>query len=74
MKVVVYFTVKWQFIDYPIYKISTCKKVINTKTNRIIKGTKSGGSVGFFIAGKFYKKSDINQHIEVIPKKEWMPF
>ena len=74
MKIAIYFEAKWQFKDHTNYKITTCKKVINTKTNRIIKGTKNGGSVGFFIAGKFYKKSDINRHIEVIPKKEWMPF
>lgn len=74
MKVAVYFTVKWQFIDYPIYKVSTCKKIINSKTNRIIKGTKNGGSVGYWISAKFYKKSDINNFIQLIPKKEYLPF
>lgn len=68
MQVTVLFTVKWQFKDYPHYKVSTCKKVINCKTGRIVKCTKNGGSVGYFISGKFYKKSDINSHIELIPK------
>ena len=62
MIVQVNFSVKWQF------KITTCRKIINCKTGKIIKCTKNGGSVGYFIAGKFYKKSDINQHIDIIPK------
>ena len=73
MIVKVLFTVKWQFRDYPHYKISTCKKVINFQTGRVIKCTKNGGSVGYFISGKFYKKSDINSHIELIPKIKY-PF
>ena len=70
MIVQVIFTVKWQFKEYPYYKISTCKKVINCKTGKIIKCTKNGGSVGYFIAGKFYKKSNINDFIEVIQKSK----
>lgn len=70
MIVQVNFTVKWQFIEYTHYKVSACKKIINCQSGRIIKCTKNGGSVGYFIAGKFYKKSDINKHIEVIPKSD----
>ena len=68
MTVTVLFTVKWQFKEHTNYKISTCKKVINCQTGKIIKCTKNGGSIGCFIAGKFYKKSDINSCIELIPK------
>ena len=68
MIVQVNFTVKWQFKEFDYYKISTCKKVINCRTGKIIKCTKNGGSVGYFIAGKFFKKSDINKYIEIIPK------
>jgi len=70
MVVQVNFLVKWQFKEYPYYKISTCKKIINCKTGKIIKYTKSGGSIGYFIASKFYKKSDVNNHIEIIPKSK----
>jgi len=73
MIVQVNFTVKWQFKDHNHYKISNCKKVINCQTGKIIKCTKNGGSVGYFIASKFYKKSDINNHIELIPKNK-IPF
>ena len=74
MIIQVSFIVKWQFKEYSHYKISTCKKIINCKTGRIIKCTKNGGSIGYFIAGKFYKKSDINNHIEVIPKSKCQAF
>jgi hypothetical protein len=74
MIVQVSYRVKWQFKEHSHYKISTCKKIINCKTGKIIKCTKSGGSVGYFINGIFFKKSDINTHIEVIPKKECCPF
>lgn len=68
MIVSVNYIVKWQLKDLPHYKISTCKKIINCKTGKIIKCTKNGGSVGYFISGKFYKKSDLNSFIELIPK------
>lgn len=70
MIVQVNFTVKWEFKDNPHYKISTCKKIINCKTGKIIKCTKSCGSVGYFINGSFYKKSDINKHIQLIKVSE----
>lgn len=70
MIVQVNYLVKWQFKDFPNYKISTCKKVINCKTGKIIKCTKNGGSIGYFIAGIFYKKSNINDFIEAIPKSK----
>lgn len=70
MIVHVNYLVKWQFKEFPNYKISTCKKIINCKRGKIIKCTKNGGSIGYFISGKFYKKSDINNHIELIPKSK----
>lgn len=73
MIIQVNFTVKWQFKEYKYYKISTCKKIINCKTGKIIKCTKNGGSIGYFICGKFYRKSDINNHIELISKDK-IPF
>jgi len=73
MIVQVNFTVKWQFSERNHYKVTTCKKIINCQTGRILKCTKNGGSVGYFISGKFYKKSDINKHTELIPKSDY-PF
>ena len=73
MIIQVNFTVKWEFKYCPHYKISTCKKIINCKTGKIIKCTKSGGSVGYYISSKFYKKSEINNHIQAI-KINKLPF
>ena len=70
MTVQVIFTVKWQFKEYPHYKITTCKKIINCKTGKIIKCTKNGGSIGYYISSVFFKKSDINNFIELIPKQD----
>jgi hypothetical protein len=68
MIIQVNYIAKWQFKEYSHYKITTCKKIINCKTGRILKCTKNGGSVGYFINCRFFKKSDINQYIELIPK------
>lgn len=73
MIVQVSFLVKWQLKEYPQYKISSCKKIINCKTGKIIKCTKNGGSIGYYINSIFFKKSDINNHIELIPKYK-LPF
>lgn len=73
MVVQVNFLVKWQFKEYPYYKVSICKKIINCKTGKIIKCTKNGGSIGYYIPSVFFKKSDINNHIEIIPKSK-LPF
>jgi len=70
MIVQVNYLVKWQFKEYPHYKISTCKKIINCQRGKIIKCTKNGGSIGYYINSIFFKKSDINNHIELIPKSK----
>lgn len=70
MIIQVNFIAKWQFKEYSHYKITTCKKIVNCKTGKIVKCIKVGGSVGYYIDRKFYKKSDINKHIEIIPKIE----
>lgn len=57
---------KWQLIDNPIYKVTVCKKVVNFKTGKILKYS----TRGYYINNKYYKKSDINKSIELIPKIE----
>lgn len=65
---------KWQFKNDTNYKVSTCKKVVNCRTGKLIKKTLSGRSVGFNIKGNFYKLSNINDYIELIQKVEYCPF
>jgi hypothetical protein len=65
---------KWQFKEYTYYKITACKKIVNTKTGNLVKCVKVGGSIGYYINKVFYKKSDINKYIELIPKNSNCPF
>ena len=64
------FEVVWQFRDFPHYQVTPCKKVINTKTNTILKYHPRG----FFINGQYLKRNQLNKHLEVIPKKHYCPF
>ena len=68
------YILKWQVKDLPQYKVTTCKKVVNTYRNKIVKCVLNGGSVGWWIAGKFVAKSKMNDYLELIPKKEFCPF
>jgi hypothetical protein len=65
----------WMLKDYPHLQITKCKKIFNTKTGRRIKITLNGGSIGLWVSPKkFIVKSELNKHIELIPKKQDCPF
>ena len=64
------YTLKWQFKNYRNYKVSKCKRIFNTKTNREVMFRINGGIVGVWIGKKFIPKSKINSYIELIPKEE----
>jgi ABC-type glycerol-3-phosphate transport system permease component len=55
---------KWRFKNYPYIKITSDKKIINTKTGRVLKYTVNGYSKGIWINKKFL--TNINNHIEKI--------
>ena len=63
------FKVYWYFKEHPHIKITKCKKIINTKTNTMLKY----GVRGFNINGKHYKRSELNNMICKIEKIEY-PF
>jgi len=63
----------WQFKNNPKYKFTRCKKCFNTNRGKEVKMVLNGGSIGFWIASKFYPLSKINQHLEKI-KYEKLPF
>ena len=63
----------WQFKNDTFYKISKCKKVFNCRTGRKLKQCYNGGSIGYWIAGKFIVKSKLNENIEKI-KETKCPF
>ena len=47
---------KWQLKNNPNYKITECKRVVNSKTGKILKYSQRG----YFINGRYYKKKDIS--------------
>lgn len=67
------YPLKWQIIFNTYYKVSECKKVINTKTGNIIKETIVGYTRGFWIGKKFITKKRLNNFVEIIPKYK-LPF
>lgn len=60
------YNLKWQFKNYPHYKITDDRKVLNTKTNRFLKRSVNCCSVGYWFGKKFIPLSKINQEVELI--------
>lgn len=65
------YQLKWEFKDYPEYKITADKKVINIITGKILKDTINGGySRGFWIRRKFIPRKKINSMVQTIIIKQ----
>lgn len=73
MVITVNYIAKWQLKDKPYYKWTTCRKLINCKTNREIKKTIKSGIPGYWIGKEFIKLSELKKQIELIPKDRY-PF
>ena len=56
------FKTYWFFKDHPHIQVTKCKKIINTKTGVLVKY----GLRGFYVEGKYYKRSELNKMIEPI--------
>ena len=46
----------------------------NIKTNRVIKQIVKGSTIGYIIKGKFKSLTILRENLELIPKKEFLPF
>ena len=57
----------WQIKEAKQYKITRCRKIINTHRGKEIRRVLNGRSIGYWISGKFIPISEINNHIEKIP-------
>ena len=67
------YSLKWRFKNQPQYAVTECKKVVNMRNNRLLKQVLNGGSIGYWIGGKFITISKINGMVELI-KEEKLPF
>lgn len=67
------YTLKWEIKDLPKYKWSVFGKLFNTNSNRQIKKTVNGGSVGYWIAGKFITLDKLRDRLQLI-KNYKLPF
>lgn len=68
-RISVSYALVWQFKDYQHLQITRCRKVINTKTGRILKQCLNGGSVGYWLDSKtFVTKNNLNKKIIKITK------
>lgn len=47
------YTLIWQHKKHPHYQFTKCKKCFNVQRGKQVKMVLNGGSIGFWIAGKF---------------------
>jgi len=64
------YTLKWEFKDSPEYKVTTCKKIINVKSGKMLKKSYNSGSIGFWISGKWVNIKKVKSEIILIEKAE----
>ncbi len=60
------YTLKWKIKGYDNYKVSTCGKIFNCQRRKQIKRVLNGGSVGFWIKGKFFTLKQLREKLELI--------
>lgn len=65
---------KYRLKDNCNYIFSTCGICFNTKTQRVIKQITKGYTIGYLINGKFNSLKQLKSELELIPKKEYLPF
>jgi len=64
------YVLKWQCKFANHYKWSKCGKLFNCQTGKQIKKTLNGGSIGYWIASKFYTLNTLKSQVELIPKEQ----
>ena len=65
---------KHRLKDSPNYVFSKDGLCYNIKTNRVIKQIVKGSTIGYIIKGKFKSLTILRENLELIPKKEFLPF
>lgn len=65
---------KWRLDFANNYQFDSKGNCYNLKTMKQIKRTLIRYTEGYCIKGKFYSLTKLREHLEVIPKKEILPF
>ncbi len=65
---------KYRLKNNPNYVFSTCKLCFNLKTGRLVKQITKGYTIGYLIDGKFKSLLQLKTELEIIPKKQFIPF
>ena len=76
MTISITYEAKWRLKNNSRYVWTTCKKMVDLATNREVKKTLFGNSnkAGYYVDGRFIKCVDLRSELELIPKKELLPF
>lgn len=61
---------KWRFKKYPYIQVSKDLNIVNTRTNKKVKHH----TRGYYVVDKYYKRHELNDMLELIPKTECSPF
>ena len=68
------YTCKYRLSFANNYVWTVCGKCYNMKTGRLIKQVYNSGCIGYTIKGKFKSLTYLKTKLELIPKKEYIPF
>ena len=68
------YTCKYRLKTSTNYVWTICGKCYNLKTGRLLKQIVKGGSIGYVINGNFKTLFNLKKELELIPKKENLPF
>lgn len=71
--ILIRYTLKWEVIFATHYKFTTCKKLVNTKTGKMLKKVSQSGSIGYVLQGNFYSLSKLKNHVQKISENK-LPF
>jgi hypothetical protein len=68
--ITVTYKLKWRIKSKPQYCWTVCKKLFNVSRGNQIKKTIKGSTPGYWIAGDFIPLSEMENMVELIPKKD----
>jgi len=75
MRIRLYLSCKYRINFAPEYVFTEKPKLcVNLKSGKVISQIMKGGSIGYVIKGKFYSLNKLRDNLELITKKEKLPF